>query len=458
MMPNWLEEAKKRQDEMVQVLSGWLKNDSQYDAATISEGAPFGKGVREAFDYILAEAEKDGFAYVDDEGYACHIDYGSGETILGILGHVDVVPEGEGWSFPPFSGEVANGKIYGRGSQDDKGPVVAAYFGMKIIKELGLPVSKKIRMILGGNEERDWKCVDHYFKNYPRPDFGFTPDGDFPLVYAEKEIQMYEFTGKYSEGSILSFKSGTAPNSVPDHATAVVNLPLEKIQAPFAAFLAENKLQGSLEKKGDTLQLDIKGVSAHGSTPEVGVNAAVYLMQFLKQQATNAMISHFADVFADYYGGGMGISFEDPKTGRLTANLGIVEYENGVYRFVLDSRYPMSIDREAMKDNIKEKTTGLAWPSEMKELAFKKGIYLDLESDLIQTLHKAYVDHTGDTKTKPYAIGGGTYARATDNVACFGMSFPYSDRLFHQKDEAVSIEEFVLATAIYAQAIYDLAK
>ena len=457
-MINWLEEAKKRQDEMVQALSLWLQNNSVYDPDTAGEGAPFGKGVKEAFDYILGMAEKDGFAHVNDDGYACHIDYGTGETIVGILGHVDVVPEGDGWSFPPFSGAVENGHIYGRGSQDDKGPVMASYFALKIIKDLGLPLSKKVRMILGGNEEREWKCVDHYFKNYPKPDFGFTPDGDFPLVYAEKEIQMYEFTGKYPADSLISFKSGTAANSVPDHATAMVSLPLETLEKPFNQFLQNNKLQGSIAKNGSNVQLDVIGISAHGSTPEVGVNAAVYLMGFLKQHTGNKMIAHFADVFSDYNGKGMNITFDSEKMGNLTANLGIVDYENGSYRFVLDSRYPMEIDRDAMKKNIKEKTTGLAWESEMKEAGFKKGIYLDLESDLIKTLHKAYVDHTGDTETKPYAIGGGTYARATDNIACFGMSFPYSKRLFHQKNEAVNIEEFVLATAIYAQAIYDLAK
>lgn len=457
-MINWLEEARKRQDAMVQALSLWLQKNSVYDPTTMGEGAPFGKGVQQAFDYILDLAQKDGFAHVNDDGYACHIDYGTGDTIVGILGHVDVVPEGEGWSFPPFSGAVENGYIYGRGSQDDKGPVLAAYFAMKIIKDLGLPLSKKVRMILGGNEEREWKCVDHYFKNYPKPDFGFTPDGDFPLVYAEKEIQMYEFSGKYTDDTVLSFHSGTAANSVPDHATALVTLPFAYLEKPFTQFLQENKLKGSIAPSGSNVQLDIEGVSAHGSTPEVGVNAATYLLEFLKYNAGNKMLAHFADVFGDYNGKGMKIDFDSEKMGKLTANLGVVEYENGHYRFVLDSRYPMEIDRAAMKMNIQQATTGLAWESEMKDAGFKKGIYLDLESDLIKTLHKAYIDHTGDTDAKPHAIGGGTYARATDNIACFGMSFPTSKRLFHQKDEAVSIEELVLATAIYAQAIYDLAK
>lgn len=241
-MLNWLEEAKKRENEMVQELSLWLQNNSVYDPATICKGAPFGKGVKEAFDFILDAAERDGFESVNDDGYACHIDYGAGDTIIGILGHVDVVPEGDGWKYPPFSGKVVDGFIHGRGSQDDKGPVLAAYYAMKILKDSGLPVTKKIRMILGGNEERDWKCVDHYFKTFPKPDFGFTPDGDFPLVYAEKEIKMFEFTGVYPDTTLLSLHAGTAPNSVPDHAAAVLDVDSSSIIPPFEEYLKANNL------------------------------------------------------------------------------------------------------------------------------------------------------------------------------------------------------------------------
>lgn len=457
-MVNWLDEAKKRQDELVSMLSTWIQNKSVYDPDTIGPGAPFGQGVKEAIDFILDKAQKDGFETVNDEGYACHIDYGQGNTLVGILGHVDVVPEGEGWAFPPFSGKVENNHIYGRGSQDDKGPVVASYIAMKIIKELGLPVSKKLRMILGGNEERDWICVNHYFKNYPKPDYGFTPDGDFPFVYGEKEIQMYEFAGAYPDTQVVSVKAGTAANSVPDHATAILNMPAESIQPAFKAFLQANGLEGSTTVEGAHVRLDIKGAGAHASTPEEGVNAAAFMLKFLKANTSNKMLAHFADAFTDSKGTGLGVAFTGDKMGALTANLGIIHYENGKYSFVLDTRYPMEIDRDKMAKSMLEKGSGLPWESELKKLAFKKGIYLDLESDLIKTLEKAYVDHTGDTETKPYVIGGGTFARAADNVVCYGMIFPKGQRLFHQKNEAVNIDEFVLATAIYAQAIYDLIK
>jgi len=458
-MINWLEEAKKRQEEMVHTLSLWLQNNSVYDPDTISEGAPFGKGVKEAFDFILSLAAKDGFETVNDEGYVCHIDYGTGDTLVGILGHVDVVPEGDGWTYPPFSGKIVDGYIHGRGSQDDKGPIIASYFALKILKDLNLPINKKIRMILGGNEERDWKCVEHYFKSYPKPDLGFTPDGDFPLVYAEKEINMYEFGGTYPDETIISFHAGTAANSVPDHAEAVLNIDMANIKAAFEKYLKDNHLEGTIAEKEGNVHLEIKGVSAHGSQPEEGVNAAAYLLNFVDQCTDNAMIAHFTKVFADYRGENLGVAFSGDKMGALTSNLGLVTYDNGKYKFVVDMRCPMEVDFDAMEKTLERAATDVTWEDAyLKRIGHKKGIYLDLESELITTLHKAYLDLTNDTATKPAAIGGGTFARAADNIVCFGMSFPYSNVLYHQKDEAVSIDELVLATAIYAQALYDLTR
>ena len=457
-MIDWLQEAKKHENEMVKMLSDWIKCKSVYDDTTKSKQAPFGKGVRDAHDFILNTAKEDGFVNVDDEGYACHIDYGEGETIVGILGHYDVVPEGEDWEFPAFSGTVKDGKVFGRGSQDDKGPVVASYFAMKIIRELGLPVSKKARMILGGNEESSWQCVEHYFKNYPKPDYGFTPDGDFPLVYAEKIIQMYEMSGVYQDEEILSFVSGTAANAVPDSATVETSIAFEKLEYSFNEFVKENNVTGEILDQGGVTKLIIHGVGAHASTPEVGVNAAALMLKYLKDNSSNAMTAHFADVFKSYDGSGLGIKFNSEKMGPLTANLGIVEYKEGKYRFELDTRYPTEMDADKMFASIEKATSGLAWESKVTKTNFKSGVFLDLDSDLVKTLMKSYVDQTNDTKTQPFIIGGGTFARAAENIVCFGMIFPDGPRLFHQKNEYVKIDDLVKGCAIYAQAIYDLIK
>lgn len=457
-MINWLEEANKNREEIIKTLVEWVKINSVYDETTITEEHPFGKGVNDALEFIIETAKKDGFETVNDDGYALHIDHGHGEEIVGILGHYDVVPEGEGWSYPPFSGAIVDNKIYGRGTQDDKGPVIASYFATKIIKDMGLDLSKKIRIILGGNEERDWKCVDHYFKKYPRPNIGFTPDGDFPLVYGEKEIRIMQFNGVYQCEQILELTGGSAANSVAEYAKAVVAKKDSNIIQAFETFLENNKITGKSSIFGDNIEFIVNGISAHGSTPEKGVNAIVYLLKFLAENTDNKMIKYFANSFAKYDGSGLDIAYTDNKMGSLTLNVGIVNYVAGQYSFTLDIRHPLDVDTEELVNKLNSNGTNNAWPSDVKELGKKKGLYLDLESPLIKTLTKAYVDHTNDTTTKPYVIGGGTYARATDNIVCFGMLFPKSKNAMHQLDEAVDIDELILATAIYAQAIYDLAK
>lgn len=457
-MINWMEEAKKRQDEMVKDLSDWVKINSVYDESTITEEMPFGKGVEDAFQFILKKAKEDDFDTLYDDGYACHIDYGQGSEIMGILGHVDVVPEGEGWQQLPFSGAIEDGFIYGRGTQDDKGPVMAAYYAMKIIKELNVPISKKIRMILGGNEERDWKCVTHYFNSQPAPDFGFTPDGDFPLVFGEKNIRMFKLSGQFTCEQIEYLKGGTAANSVPDHAEVKLNFMDSALEEKFKVFLEKKRLEGTYSVAEGKTHIEITGISTHGSTPERGVNAVVFLLAFLDSVIDDPMIHHFSTCFQDYNGVGMGIDFVGDKMGALTMNLGIADYKEGTYAFTLDTRYPMEMDERVVFKGMEKAGTGLPWGGQVEELGYKKGLYLDLESDLIKTLHKAYIDHTGDTETKPFVIGGGSYARATENIVCFGMLFPESKNLMHQKNEAVNIEELVKATAIYAQAIYDLTK
>lgn len=457
-MINWMKEAQEREQDIVNTLSDWIKINSVHDETTAGPGMPFGKGIQEAMEFILEQGKKDGFKTVNDEGYACHLDYGDGEEIFGILGHVDVVPEGDDWTYPPFSGKVVDRKMYGRGTQDDKGPVIAAYYAVKIIQDLGLPISKKIRIILGGNEERDWKCVDHYFKNFPRPDLGFTPDGDFPIVFGEKEIKIVSYTGEYASDTVVSFEGGTAANSVPDYAKAVVTINNAEIKQTFATFLADKKLEGTVSEVDGNLQFEIFGISAHGSTPEIGVNAAVALLTFLAKVTDNKMVAHFSNIFSHYDGSGLGINFTGDKMGSLTANLGIIEYKDNAFKFILDIRYPLENDKADMEAKITKSAENPNFSATATEIAFKKGIYLDIDSPLIKTLHKAYIDFTGDTKTKPIVLGGGTYARATDNIVCFGMLFPESTNSMHQKDEAVDLDELIKATAIYAQAIYDLVK
>lgn len=173
---------------------------------------------------MLNEGEKEGFVTKNIDNMAGHIEMGSGEELLGILCHVDVVPEGTGWTYPPFEGVVANDRIYGRGAIDDKGPTIAAWMAMKLVKESGIELSKRVRLIIGSDEESGFRCVTRYFEKEEMPDLGFAPDADFPIINAEKGIAnlIFSQTGSSETETIQFFQAGKRTNMVPDEAFAYI--------------------------------------------------------------------------------------------------------------------------------------------------------------------------------------------------------------------------------------------
>ena len=276
---------------MIKDLQDLLKIKSVLDEESAGEGAPFGQGIKEALDFMLEKGEADGFSVKNLDGYAAHIEHGAGEKLIGILCHLDVVPEGDGWESEPYAAEIRDGKIFARGAMDDKGPTMAAYYGMKIVKELGLPTTKRVRMILGTDEESNWRCVKHYFEHEEMPTMGFAPDADFPIINAEKGIYDFEFRQKPEvteengiDYKLVSFQSGRRLNMVPDLAVAQVEVlegSSETLEKCFKIFTEDGGLTGNLTTDGNHVTIQLEGVSAHGSTPERGKNAGLLLLEFL---------------------------------------------------------------------------------------------------------------------------------------------------------------------------------
>ncbi len=271
---NWTEEVAKRKDDLIRDTQQFLQIKSVWEEESAKEGAPFGEGVEKALSFMLHKGEAEGFASKNLEGYAGHLEMGQGEELVGILCHVDVVPEGDGWTTPAYSADIRDGKIFARGAIDDKGPTMAAYYAMKIVKELGLPLSKRVRMIIGTDEESNWKCVDHYFKNEEMPTIGFAPDADFPIINAEKgisDIQVVQNDSEEKKGTyeLVSFDSGRRLNMVPDFAEAVITgEDVNALTVAYEEYLQTAKKIGKSTIEGNTVTLQIEGISAHGSTPE----------------------------------------------------------------------------------------------------------------------------------------------------------------------------------------------
>lgn len=228
MTIDWKKEVEARKDDLLNDLIDLLKVKSEREDDKVTADAPFGPGPRDALLHMLAYGERDGFAVKNVDNYAGHIEFGEGDETLGIFGHMDVVPAGDGWATDPYDPVIKDNKIYARGSSDDKGPSMAAYYGMKIIKELGLPLSKKIRFVVGSDEESGWGDMDYYFEHEEKPDFGFSPDAEFPIINGEKgNVTLgLHFQGN-NEGAyqLQQFTAGLRENMVPGTAVAKLTAP-----------------------------------------------------------------------------------------------------------------------------------------------------------------------------------------------------------------------------------------
>ncbi|MEH7461668.1 dipeptidase PepV [Bacillus thuringiensis] len=464
---NWMQEVEKRKDALIHDVQQFLQIKSVWEEETAKEGAPFGEGVAKALSFMLDKGEADGFLSKNLEGYAGHLELGQGEEIVGILCHVDVVPEGDGWTTPAYSADIRDGKIFARGAIDDKGPTMAAYYAMKIVKELELPLSKRVRMILGTDEESNWKCVDHYFKHEEMPTMGFAPDADFPIINAEKGIcDLYVVQNKKEhiagENILISFSSGRRLNMVPDFAeAALTSEKATELASQYEQYIQKEKKNGKAIVEGNTITLQVEGISAHGSTPEQGENAGLTLVNFLTTISLDEQGAAFASLAAETFtndtlGEKAGIAYADEITGPLTVNVGLLSYtkeEGG--KLGLNIRYPVTTNLEGTLQTLTNYVDAKNFA--IKNVSDSRPHHVDKDHVLICTLQRVYKEQTGE-KAELLAIGGGTYARSLKAGVAFGPLFPGKEELAHQKDEYIEIEDLLKATAIYAHAIYELAK
>lgn len=463
---NWQELVEDYRADFLEDLFTLLKIDSTRDDEAATEEYPVGPGPVEALDAFLELGERDGFETANFDNWAGHIEYGQGDELLGVLGHVDVVPAGTGWDTNPFEPVLKDGKIYARGSSDDKGPTMAAYYAMKMIRDLDLPVSKRIRVIIGTDEETGWGCMDHYLKVAEIPDFGFSPDAYFPIINGEKGNVTVDlkFGGKNGPADkLLSFDAGLRVNMVPQEAVAEFEmLDPSELSEQFSLYLAENELTGDIEIDENKVRLSLTGKAAHGSTPEEGRNAGTYLAQFLSDFSFGEDAQTFLDVAATYLhesdrGEKLNIAYEDDLMGHLSSNFGILTFkadEGG--KISANMRYPQGTDADTIlagiKETLKDEQVECALDGEGKEPH-----YVSKDDPLVKTLLDVYQRQTG-LEAHEKVIGGGTYGRLLERGVAFGAMFPDSVDTMHQANEFMAVEDLMRAMAIYAESIYELIK
>lgn len=466
MLEKYIEEHKQeiieKTQEIVRIPSVYQKCDNPYH--------PFGDNVNKALEYMLSLGKSLGFRTKNIDGYCGYIEFGEGEDLVGIVGHLDVVPEGEGWTYPPFSATIFDNKIYGRGTIDDKGPVISSLYAMKAVMDT-CKVSKRVRLILGLNEENDWKCIDYYKQHEESPTISFSPDADFPCIYAEKAVLTSYISMDYSNfrNENIVIKNidcnQNAINVVPKFCSVTLQvnpskISIDKFIENLKNIIGELGFEIDIYKITDKeVKLTSHGIQAHAAHPDLGVNAIsriLVLLDFIfkKYDITIDLFDFFSKkINTEYDGKSLDINFHD-ESGNLTLNVGNFRLNNNSLDIGMNLRIPvktsiMDIERSFLKQISFYKNIGF------ETLSFKDALYISQDDYLVKTLCKIY-NETMYSQEQPIAIGGATYARAFENCISFGANFPGQKDMCHQTDEFISIDNLILASKIYAKTIYEL--
>ena len=396
------------------------------------EGFPFGKEPARALEIMLKKCEEFGFSVENTDNYAGSADINGLATELAVLTHLDVVPAGPGWTTDPFvlRSEPDTDKLVGRGAIDDKGPAVAALFAARAVKELGYPLKKGIRLIFGTNEENGSADLAYYRKKHELPPMVFTPDGEYPLINAEKGMLRVYFSAEFNDGFI---KGGEVINAVPEICTFDLR---------------------TNENGGDVLTYGKhRGRAAHASTPEKGVNA---ITEFLKLQSPlNPVVERLSELFphGEFNGKSCGLGFRDDISGDMTCVLSLLNTENGRLCGGIDIRFPLDRTKAEISDIICGKLREAGFDIDSCE-----GVEphcTDENSCFVQTLLRVYEKVTGD-KGRCIAIGGGTYVHEIEGGVAFGAEFPNEDGHMHCPDEFITTENLLKNAEIMAEAMAEL--
>ncbi|MCL6515596.1 dipeptidase PepV [Alicyclobacillus sp.] len=456
MFADFVEENK---DEMVRTLQALLRIPSVEGPA--EDGAPFGRACADALRYVLDLAAEHGLKVENVDGYAGHVEYGEGDPYVAVLSHLDVVPAGNHWTYPPFGAEIHNGNVYARGAIDDKGPAIATLWALIALRTLGLKPKRKIRLVFGLDEESGWLCMKHYFSKYPQPLGGFTPDADFPMIHAEKGVATLRIDMRADTDSmnprVIRFTGGDRVNMVPDHASATVDCHSETAALEWEQKLGKEarakQIDAAVTAQGATVDIVVHGTSAHGSTPDLGRNAVIRLAALLSTQPVANASMWRAIAAQDTAGRALGIDCRDDVTGALTSNLGRAELTGDTFSFWFNIRYPVDV---RVDDLVQRCQTYVPDKWGVHLVSNRDPLYVPVDSPVIQCLARVYEQYTGH-RADPIAIGGATYARAITNGVAFGPLFPGQADRAHQKDEHWSLQDYFLCTQIYAHAMFELA-
>ena len=425
--------------EMIDIPSVYAEDDSSF---------PFGEPIDRALRKTLSLADKLGFkTYYDPEGYYGYADYGTGDEMIGVLGHLDVVPAGDlsKWNCDPFNAVIKDNCIFGRGTQDDKGPTLAAMYAFKAIVDSGASIDKTVRFIFGIDEELLWRSISKYVEKEQMPNVGFTPDSCFPVIFAEKGLLQVDLIAKNESG--LVFSGGDAYNAVP----SLMSIETEKANE------LENALNDhGFEFKRESDVITVIGKSMHAKDADKGINAISRTLMAAKSIGWESNTINFVNevIGEDALAAKIFGDCQDEASGSLKFYIGKVELNAEHEILNVDMRIPVTVEKEFVWEKLEAAVKPYGF--EMKQNDYLRSIYTPLDAPLVENLVAAYQEVTGDLESKPLSSGGATYARAIDNCVAFGAAFPRTKETEHQPNECIDLDELKEAMAIYASAFLKL--
>ncbi len=448
----------ERSEELLESLRESLRIPSL--EAPAEPGAPFGPENRRALDHALALCSRYGMKTHDVDGFCGWAEYGEGEPMVMILGHLDVVPVGPGWEHEPFGAELDGGYVYSRGATDDKGPTFAALYAALALKETNPVPGCRVRVVFGCNEESGFKCIERYLQTEEKPTFGVAPDAGWPLIHGEKGIADFLASCALPAGqlSLISFAGGQRPNIVIDSAEAVCRVAPEwqdEVKARLAKAWDRNI---TAEWRGDELVMTAVGKAAHGSYPHGGDNAAIRLMRRLVELAPDAEQAVYSEILDACHiaGLGIGVAGADDASGPLSCNLGIIAAAEGRLHLTLNIRYPVTWSGQELQERCRNHLSGLKGGWSLDEASDSPPLYFPLEHPMVKAITDAYRHETGDMR-EPRTMGGGTYARAVPNSVAIGTGWE-GDGPAHETDERLKVDHLHKMARIYVRIFHDLAE
>jgi len=453
---------KKMKDKIIHSTCEIIDIPSVLD--TNSSTTPFGENTVRALEYVLNLGKSFGFRTKKIDNKCGYIEFGEGQKLLGIIGHLDVVPAENDWTYSPFNSTIDNQNIYGRGAIDDKGPVIASLYAMKAVAD-NYTLNKRVRLILGLNEENNWECIKRYKETEEIPTVSFSPDANFPCIYAEKTIMSIYLKQKYIKNSIIYIEdistNNNAINVVPKYCSIILgfdNSKITNIIENTKEIINKYNCNINIEQIDDShIELISLGISSHAAHPELGKNALSKLLivihDLLSLYNINlSLLDYFVKYISDdYTGKNLDINFKD-ESGSLTLNTAQFFLKDNYLNIGFNLRIPVTVDYNNIEKQFKKYCNDNL---EVDISKIQKPLYVSKDNTLVKKLCDIFNDYN-NSNFEPEAIGGGTYARAFNNCISYGPKMPGAKDMCHQTDEYISIENLMFCTKVYAEAILKL--